>query len=108
MKKKGKIDNSQLQKFGIDIAIKEDQGETQVNDQDIEAVRERQNREMKQLLEQEKRAEADRQSRLNSIQDEAERTKLLKEFEQAKAVSSDKIAKLQNTHQQELKALEQV
>jgi hypothetical protein len=48
MKKKGKIDNTQLSKLGIDLAIKEDPiRETQVNNQDLEEVKVRQNKELK-------------------------------------------------------------
>ena len=48
MKKKGKIDNTQLNKLGIDLTIKEDPiRETQVNNQDVEEVKERQNKELK-------------------------------------------------------------
>ena len=106
MKKKGKIDNTQLSKLGIDLAIKEDPiRETQVNNQDLEEVKERQNKELKQLLDQEKKAESDRLAKIKAAADEEQRNKLNLENEQAKAISSDKIAKLQNNHQQELRAL---
>ena len=106
MKKKGKIDNTQLNKLGIDLTIKEDPiRETQVNNQDVEEVKERQNKELKQLLEQEKKAETDRQAKINSAADEEQKAKFTLENEQAKAISSDRIVKLQNKHQQELRAL---
>ncbi len=67
MKKKGKIDNTQLQKLGLDIEIKEDpQREREVNKQDIEAVKERQNKELKHLLDEEKAAENKRKEQITA------------------------------------------
>ena len=106
MKKKGKIDNTQLSKLGIDLAIREDPvRETQVNNQDIEEVKGRQNKELKQLFDQEKKVESDRLAKIKAAADEEQRSKLELENEQYKAISSDKIAKLQLNHQQELRAL---
>jgi len=56
-------------------------------------------------LDQEKKAESDRLAKIKAAADEEQRNKLNLENEQAKAISSDKIAKLQNNHQQELRAL---
>ena len=48
MKKKGRIDNTQLTKFGLDLQIPEEPGhEKETNEQDIEAVKQRQNKELK-------------------------------------------------------------
>ena len=57
MKKKGKIDNTQLAKLGLSLEIKESPDENNIQAQDIEAVKERQAREMKALLDSEKKAE---------------------------------------------------
>jgi len=106
MKKKGKIDNQQLCKLGLDIEIKEEPNkEREVTKQDIEAVKERQNKEVKFLLDSEKKAEAERMEKIKSTEDEQEKERLNKENDQAKALSSDKIAKLQSSHQNELKIL---
>jgi len=99
MKKKGKIDNNELAKLGLSLEIKEDPNQENETNQDIEAVKERQNKELKALLDAEKRAENDRLQRLNAAQDEDERARLQRENEQAKAMSSDKIARLQLAHQ---------
>lgn len=97
MKKRGKIDNGELAKLGLSLEIKEDpESESK---QDIEAVKERQAKEMKALLEAERRAENERAQRLNAAQEEEERQRIQIENEQAKALSSDRIAKLQLSHQ---------
>jgi hypothetical protein len=49
-------------------------------------------------LDQEKKAESDRLAKIKAAVDEEQRNKLNLENEQAKAISSDKIAKLQNNH----------
>ena len=54
---------------------------------------------MKALLDAERKAENERMQRLNATQDDEERQRLQLENEQAKALSSDKIAKLQLSHQ---------
>jgi hypothetical protein len=103
MKKKGKIDNTHLVKLGLDIQIKEDPNREQ--EVDIDAVKERQTKELKNLLDSEKRAEEDRLQKINATTDEAQKQKLMKENDQAKALSSDKIAKMQSNHQHELNIL---
>lgn len=95
MKKKGKIDNSSLQKLGLDIEIKEEvQEENLAGGQDLELVKERQSREMRALLEQESNKERQRNEQMNNAQDDEEKAQLKREAEKAKAISSDKIAHL--------------
>lgn len=105
MKKKGKIDNMQLAKLGLEMPIVEAPNENIGQKEDVEAVKKRQTVEIKALLASEKKAEGDRLSSIQSAQEEADKQRLEKENEQAKALSSDKIAKLQSRHQTELKAL---
>lgn len=82
MKKKGKIDNTQLAKLGLDLEIKEEPGrEAEVTHQDIEAIKQRQSKELKTLLDSEKKAENDRLQKINAATEEQEKQRLQKEHD---------------------------
>ena len=76
MKKRGKIDNGELARLGLSLEIKEDPARESESKQDIEAVKERQAKEMKALLEAERRAENERAQRMNAAQEEEERQRI--------------------------------
>ena len=108
MKKKGKIDNSSLQRLGLDIQIKEDPNEEEQadfgdRDNNLDQVKAKQNKEMMALLEQEKQNERSRADSIHMTQNEDEKQVLIKQSDQAKAVASDKIVKLKNQQEHELK-----
>lgn len=57
------------------------------------------------MLETEKQNEKDRAESISRTKNEDEKQKLIKQSDQAKAVASDKIVKLKNQQEQELKSL---
>lgn len=57
------------------------------------------------MLEQEQVAEENRLRKINAAENEEDKERLTRENEQAKALASDKIARLQQSHQQEIKVL---
>lgn len=56
-------------------------------------------------MEHEKKLEGERLAKINANSDETEKQKLTRENEQAISIVSDKVAKLQVTHLQELRVL---
>ena len=105
MRKKGKIDNSSLKRLGLTVEIKEDPNEDDAQRADLQLVSKRQNKEMKNLLESELKSEQKRESKISQTKDDDEKTRLQKENDMAKAVSSDKISQLQANHEAEIRQL---
>ena len=102
LKKKGKIDNTSLQRLGLDIQIKEDPNEEDNadaagrGDTNMDQTKARQNKEMMALLEQEKQNEKNRAENIQITKNDDEKQLLIKQSDQAKAQASDKIVKLKN------------
>ena len=77
MKKKGKIDNTSLQRLGLDVEIKEQvHEENQGGGVDLDSIKNRQKKEMRDFNEREQNAQKDRENKIQLTQDEEERSAL--------------------------------
>ena len=77
MKKRGKIDNQSLQKLGLDIEIKENvHEENQGGGVDLDSIKNKHQRELKDLQEREFASQREREKKIQSTDDEQEKDTL--------------------------------
>ena len=106
MKKKGKIDNTSIQRLGLDAQIEEDPHHEHEHTGELEAVKKRQEKELKQLMDLLHNAEQERLKQIGLCKDAEEKKKLESENENEKNLSLEKVKKMRLNHEQEIKALQ--